>query len=382
MQKRGSAADFVLTEEQFEALLETAAAVKDTEKSIECFAFLLLMGRYSLRAGELMHMCPGWQSPDLPGIRLPTFHDCNCNYCQNRAKDRVGDDVEDTEAAAEEFLEEYWSPKSVNGARPIPFDTERIIDATNRYMALYGTVGVSYSTVYRRVVKMAEYTEGVDASELTPQVLRATAATWWAGRGLPPATLQKLFGWHDPSVAVHYVDVAGSQLLRRMKKVRGMEPKIDNLPAPDDPPTWEEMRPDRVADRVEIQRWDLREQDGVPDHPRQSEEEMIKETVLGDYGGEEDSERLGVFSATPTGAAFSLAAHGGGALEQRARVEECAMRNNPEMADPTLSHATGVLAMCLVPALALVAAVAVGDGSTAAAGMLLGAGYGAYDVDL
>lgn len=58
------------------------------------------------------------------------------------------------------------------------------------------------------------------------------------------------------------------------------------------------------------------------------------------------------------------------------------MADNPDMADPTPSHAATVVGMCLIPALALVAAIALGDGSTAAAGMLLGAGYGVWDTDL
>lgn len=58
------------------------------------------------------------------------------------------------------------------------------------------------------------------------------------------------------------------------------------------------------------------------------------------------------------------------------------MADNPEMGDPTASHAATVVGMCLVPALTLVTAIAIGDGPTAVAGMLIDAGYGVWDTDL
>lgn len=109
----------------------------------------------------------------------------------------------------------------------------------------------------------------------------------------------------------------------------------------------------------------------------ENEDGEIEKTNLSQFG---EGDR--VHSSTPAVAALHLGAQGGEALQGRARREKRAMADNPEMADPTASHAATVVGMCLVPTLALVAAIAIGDGPTAAAGMLLGAGYGTYDIDL
>lgn len=380
MEKRGSAVDFVQTSQQFENLLRTAAAIEDEKRSIECFALLLLMGRYGLRAGELIHVSPGWEDPQLPGIRIPTFHDCNCGYCQTGASRRV----DDTGKTKDELLESYWSPKSRNGARPVVLETERAREAVDRYFVEFGNAGLSYSTIYRRVVKMVELTDGVSASKLTPQVLRATAASHRAGSGLPPSVLQIMMGWHDPGVAEYYVKISGAQLHCELLKSRGRDPSPSGVNIEPKPSTWEEMRPDKAADRLEVDEWTLSEQD-LPAHPRQTEEEMIRKTVLDDFGDsdvEKESDDSEVLSSTLAGLAVSLAAQGGDGLQRRARAEERAMDQNPELADPTPQHAATVTTVALLPALALVSAFALGDGAIAATGMLLGAGYSIRDIDL
>lgn len=374
MGKRGSAVDFVQTSEQFESMLKTAASMEDEKKSIECFSLLVLMGRYGLRAGELIHASPDWMDQQLPGFRIPTFQDCNCGYCETAASRRV----DDTGRSKHDLLEGYWSPKSQHGARPVVLETQRARDAVDRYFGEFGNVGLSYSTLYRRVVKIAELTDGVNPSELTPQVLRATSASFRAASGLPPSALQMMMGWHDPSVATFYVKVSGAQLHRELLKTRGRDPSPSGVEMDPHPPTWAEMRPDDVDDLIEVEEWTLSEQD-LPAHPRQTEEDMVRDTVLDEFVGDNTSD---VLTATPGGAAVSLAGQGGRGLQRRARAEERALRANPELADPTAKHLATVVMAAVLPALALVTAFALGDGATAASGMLLGAAYSVHDLDL
>lgn len=110
-------------------------------------------------------------------------------------------------------------------------------------------------------------------------------------------------------------------------------------------------------------------------------QEEYRDTALMHFSGD-DSANSDVLTATAAGAAVSLAGRGGRGLRRRARAEERAMAANPKLADPTPEHAATMVMAAVVPALALVSAIALGDGATAAGGMLLGAGYSVHDIDL
>lgn len=57
--------------------------------------------------------------------------------------------------------------------------------------------------INRRVDELVE-TAGMETN-CYPHALRATAASYLAGRGMSTLSLQSMFGWSDPSTARNYV---------------------------------------------------------------------------------------------------------------------------------------------------------------------------------
>lgn len=297
--KRGAAVDYALTAKQFKAGLQAAAAVKDVEKSREAFALWLLAGRCGLRASELVHVNQDWIAPELPGLRLPRFQNCNCGTCRSRAR-KVAANPKETRSVKEIVEEEYFSPKSYNGHRSIPFSTRRTETIVTEYLEKWGYISVSYSTVYRRIVKIAYLAEGINGDTVTPQVLRATAATFWAGRGMESSILTQMFGWQSIDVADHYVGLSGRTILEEMNRIRdgGIRPALETSA---DPPTWEELRPDDPENLIDAT-WSLPEQRSAPDSPRYEEDDLIA-TELDDFASDGDYSQVPVV----TGASSALA---------------------------------------------------------------------------
>lgn len=357
---RRAAVDDVLSLQQFEAVVKTAANFKDRRKSIETTYFTVIEGRYGQRAAETIHGTSDWLDPERVAFVIPGHEDCNCGYCKSAARRRAG--REDVEASEEEILEEYWSPKSQKGARTIPLRTERAVDITSRYFETFEDIGVSYSTLYRRVKIAAMYTVGVDASRVTPQVLRATAATYWAWHGLTPSTLQALFAWKYIQTAAYYLNRTGAQISREMN--RALRSRFV-LPAryAQQPPTWSQMRSDDPSDLIEPDSW-TPERISEPRHPRyeDDEEELVKKSRLQDFVDDLGLPPLDdqkIRAVTPMTVPVLGAAWSGMMAKQRAVREYSAFETDPRTSTPSAGDAAvtacGVLLLATIAGMLLTA---------------------------
>lgn len=337
---RRAAVDDVLSLEQFEALVETAANFRDVRKSIETTYFTVIEGRYGERAAETIHTTSNWLDPERVAIVIPGHEGCNCGYCTTAARRRANRD--DVEATEEEILEEYWSPKSEKGARTIPLRTERAVDITSRYFETFGNTGVSYSTLYRRVKVAAMYTEGIDADRLTPQVLRATAASYWAWHGMTPSTLQALFGWKYIQTAAYYLNRTGAQISREMNRAMGSRFVLPVRFARQ-PPTWKQLRSDDPSDLIEPDSWTPKRVSNPP-HPRyeDDEEELLETRRLQDFVDDLDLPPLHdqkVPAVTPMAVPVLGAVWSGAVAKQRALREYSAFETDPRTSTPSASDA-------------------------------------------
>jgi len=134
---------------------------------------------------------------------------CECTYCRRLAR-KIADDLSDT--TVDEVLRQYRTPKTPSGARVVPLLFEEDRDTVQEYFRRFGEMGISYSTLLRRVKKTAQYTDGVDAADIGCQTLCSTAATFWARRGLDnhgTEFLRYLMGWAKRKTADTYVKTSG-----------------------------------------------------------------------------------------------------------------------------------------------------------------------------
>lgn len=185
----------------------------------ECLTVLVLAGRLGLRAGEIAHLRSSWIDRDHQTIEIPRHSDCRtgegdvCGYCRKRAESAVAhhDDL-----TLKEALDQRWNPKTANSARAVPYDFDSEIEAVvEAFDEAYDHWPTSRIGVNRRVDRVADAADYDD--RIYPHCLRATAASWHAYRGVPPAALQAMFGWHSISVAEKYVRLSGEATSRALK---------------------------------------------------------------------------------------------------------------------------------------------------------------------
>jgi len=215
-----------LTERQFERLLIGAMRMDDTQRSMETRAMLLIGGRMGLRPGEVTHIDGSWVNRRREMLSIPS-HDCctkgrnggPCGYCTQAAKQQLDHDAEKD---LETVLDEYWNPKTEAAVRDVPFGwDQRIAVAIEWLIDTYGGWPHSFSTLQRRLETALELADGLDKSDTTLHGLRATAASYHAGRGLDAGPLQSMFGWRDLSTARNYIAVDGQMTARALGEVHG-----------------------------------------------------------------------------------------------------------------------------------------------------------------
>ena len=76
----------------------------------------------------------------------------------------------------------------------------------------------SRTTVNRRVNDALE-TVGWNTSKTNPHGLRATAASFHAGRGLSTLSLQAMFGWKQIDTAMKYISKSGVNTQRELNSI-------------------------------------------------------------------------------------------------------------------------------------------------------------------
>ena len=160
-----------------------------------------------MRAGEICHFQDHWIDWEREQIRIPRHEPCDCGYCRSQAQQSV--DYNPDTLNFDDVFDEFWSPKTPNAARAIPFDfDETVREVVEEFTFFNDCYPLSRASVNRRVDDLLE-AAGWDTSKCYPHALRATAGTWHAYRGLPPVALQSLMGWADLGVAQKYIRLSG-----------------------------------------------------------------------------------------------------------------------------------------------------------------------------
>jgi len=212
-----------MSDREFQLLLEGAAKMRDYY-ALQARFTILVAGRLGLRGGEIAHMKESWVDWRRNMIEIPRRESCKkgkdggvCGYCRQQAKQMVDHDDDLTLAEATSRM---WSPKTDSAAREVPFDFDpRTTLVVERFFDQFDEFPTSRQSVNRRVKKAAELAPEIDANEIYPHCLRATAATYHAGRGLDVLPLQALFGWADLSTAQNYIQKSGENTARALHMI-------------------------------------------------------------------------------------------------------------------------------------------------------------------
>lgn len=210
-----------LTDLEFELLLDESYRLKP-KRDLETRFILLIGGRLGLRRGEIAHMRREWIDWRKRRIDIPAFEPCSkgrhggvCGHCKQMAKQQAehNDDV-----GLEAAIARRWEPKTQNAARSIPFGfSGRVEIVLERYFAEFDQWMYSGQAINRRLDRVCNRTPDVD--HISPHALRATAATYHAGRGLDTLSLQAMMGWAQPSTAENYIAKSADNLDRQLRMV-------------------------------------------------------------------------------------------------------------------------------------------------------------------
>lgn len=202
--------DDALDEREFELLLEGAAKMDDYYGDQASFVVLVL-GRLGLRRGELCHLRESWIDWRQEMIQIPYHEPCHgerqgdgpCGYCRQLAEQRAeyNDDV-----TMDQALAERWQAKTPAASRDVYFGFDsRVKLYVERFFDRFDGWEWSSTAINRRVKKAAEHAKDMDRDDVRPHSLRATAATYHAGRGLEMHALMQHFGWAQASTAEVYL---------------------------------------------------------------------------------------------------------------------------------------------------------------------------------
>jgi len=218
-----------LDDREFELPLEGARDLADSPYYYDHDPVFVVMvlGRLGLRRGELAHLEEHWIDWRNEMIRIPDHERCTrsqdgddpCGYCHQIARQRVeiSDDLTMSQA-----LDWMWVPKTAAAAREIYFGFDaRLKLAIERYFesSEYTRFEASGTAINRRVKKAAERAPELDPENVRPHSLRATAATYHAGRGLELLPLMQMMGWAQPATAEIYIGRSGVNTARQLDSI-------------------------------------------------------------------------------------------------------------------------------------------------------------------
>jgi integrase len=216
-QKERHSKEDALTDHEFELLYEGAQRLPSRGFARQCMFAIMMAGRLGLRRGEITHMKQQWVDWDEKMIRIPRHRDCNCGTCRQKAqqKEEHNDDL-----VFEEAMGHRWHPKTETSIREIPFGfSARIEVILDRFFDKHNEWAYSAQVVNRRINRAAENARQIKADDVYPHALRATAATYHAGRGLDVVPLQSMFGWCDLETPMKYVKQSGKNTARELKGI-------------------------------------------------------------------------------------------------------------------------------------------------------------------
>jgi integrase len=211
-----------LNNRNFELLLRGARKLNEYQ-SLQARFIIFLSGRLGMRKGEITHMTKDWVDWSRSMICVPPHEPCIkgrnsmdiCGYCRQNAKQKAN---HNENLSLEECKERCWVAKTEQAVREIPFDFHpRVSLVIEEFFEKYDSWPVSASAITRRVKKSAENSEV--GKRVYPHSLRATAASYHAGRGLGSIPLQSLMGWADISTARNYVQSSGENTARALNTI-------------------------------------------------------------------------------------------------------------------------------------------------------------------
>lgn len=216
-QKTRHAKTDALTDHEFELLYEAAQQLPKDRYSLQAMWVIIAAGRLGLRRGEIAHMHRRWVDWDQQMIRIPRHRDCDCGECRQAAQQK---DEHNQQIGFEQAMDKRWHPKTEKAIREVPFGfSARVEVMVDRFFNRYDEYPHSEQSVNRRVGRAAEHSEALDSDNLYPHALRATAATFHAGRGLSVTPLQSLMGWSDLSTPMKYVQRSGKNTARELSNI-------------------------------------------------------------------------------------------------------------------------------------------------------------------
>lgn len=213
-----------LDDRDYELLLEGASRMDDYYGDQATFAILVL-GRLGLRRGELTHMRESWVDWRQEQISVPLQQDCHgerdgdgpCGTCRQLAKQRV---EYNEELSFEEALADQWHAKTPAAARDVYFGFDaRARLHMERFFDKYDGWAWAAAAVNRRIKRAAERADGLDPDDVYPHALRATAASYHAGRGLETLSLMQMMGWAQLSTAQVYVSRNSRNTARQLDAI-------------------------------------------------------------------------------------------------------------------------------------------------------------------
>ncbi|QKY21842.1 tyrosine-type recombinase/integrase (plasmid) [Halolamina sp. CBA1230] len=212
--------DRALTERDFERLVEATYRLDGWRESLEARAVILIGGRLGLRPGELTHLSSEWIDWQREMIRIPAHDPCAkgrdgelCGYCRQVVQQQLADST----ANVDELEAQYWRPKTEAGSRDVPFHFSARLGAALEFLdEEHGGWPYSFSTLQRRLLAALEVAPDLSVEATSPHGLRATAASYHAGRGLDMAALRAMFGWEDLETAEQYLNVDGAMTRRAL----------------------------------------------------------------------------------------------------------------------------------------------------------------------
>ncbi|MWG34029.1 tyrosine-type recombinase/integrase [Halomarina oriensis] len=213
-----------LSEREFELLLEGAGRISDIQRRLETRAAILIGGRLGLRPGETTHLIASWVDKERQMIQIPLHEACLkgrdggiCGYCRQAVKQRL-DYRSNTKF--QKLAKDYWTPKTEAASRTIPYHfSYRVRIAVELLLEEHGGWPYSFSTLQRRLETALELSPELAPDATSLHGLRATAASYHAGRGLDLPALQAMFGWEDIATARQYLNIDGAMTRRALDSV-------------------------------------------------------------------------------------------------------------------------------------------------------------------
>lgn len=216
--------DDALSEREYELLLEGAHELGEYH-SLEARLIVLVAGRLGLRSGEIVHMRESWLDRRRRMLVIPGDQPCTkgrgggiCGSCRQAARQMAEHNDGVTEGHAAGLM---WQPKTAAAAREVPFDVSpRAELVLERYFDRFDRFQSSQSAVGRRVKRSAQAANELDAADIYPHCLRATAATRYASRGLNVIALQSMMGWANLQTAQNYIRRSGEQTAKAIRDIQ------------------------------------------------------------------------------------------------------------------------------------------------------------------